>query len=77
MMYGGEIKVVHTPMEIVVSSKDGKMNGREIGEALTDEVGRNNNLQNRLKMALDVADLGTIKKPQKIRDGQFLDKFFG
>jgi hypothetical protein len=77
MIYGGEIKVVHTPMEIVVSSKDGKMNGREIGEALTAEVGRNNNLQNKLKIALGDADLGTIKKPQKIRDGQFSDPSYG
>jgi hypothetical protein len=77
MVYGGEIKVVHTPMEIIVSSKDGKMNGKEIGDALSDEIGKNNQLANRIGQALNKADLGTIKKPQKINESQFLnDRLF-
>ena len=77
MVYGGEIKVVHTPMEIIVSSKDGKMNGKEIGDALSDEIGKNNQLANRIGQALNNADLGTIKKPPKINESQFLnDRLF-
>ena len=72
MVYGGEIKVVHTPMEIIVSSKDGKMNGKEIGDALSDEIGKNNQLANRIGQAINNADLGTVKKPPKINESQFL-----
>jgi hypothetical protein len=53
------------------------MNGKEIGDALSDEIGKNNQLANRIGQALNKADLGTIKKPQKINESQFLnDRLF-